>query len=328
MAAAGYAFLIGDVVDFYNPGTGATVRTKIAQSSATGEVKLDGISDEWLNAQATAQHVKLFHRIKAGDQVDYYSQSSSTWVDAIVTQIRQMSGATEFQINMKSGVWFTSLHKNVRLHSALKVPDSPDLERHAKRLDVGARPTQFELTPGAAAVELDRGLLLHSQEAVRDARPPQLPLGHDPFVDRDPWASAQQNGKGPPAHADDMISKFEEMLGRGLAAQTKLINEQSSTINSNIVGMEQRLGQRLDAHDALHEEHKAKFVRQDKEIDALTSKMAGIEAMITSKMKGLSLTAQSKHQMEKEAFLGGFPHLPKPALKAKAEQFIGKRSDS
>ena len=53
-------------------------------------------------------------------------------------QIRQMSGATEFQINMKSGVWFTSLYKNVRFHSALKVLESPDPERHAKRMDVGS----------------------------------------------------------------------------------------------------------------------------------------------------------------------------------------------
>ena len=45
MAAEGYASLIGDVVNFYNRGTGATVRTKVAQSSATGEVKLEGISD-------------------------------------------------------------------------------------------------------------------------------------------------------------------------------------------------------------------------------------------------------------------------------------------
>ena len=41
--------------------------------------------------------------------------------------------------------------------------------------------------------------------------------------------------------------------------------------------MQQMLGKRLDAHDASHEEHTAKFMRQNKEIDALSSKMAGIE---------------------------------------------------
>ena len=46
--------------------------------------------------------------------------------------------------------------------------------------------------------------------------------------------------------------------------------------------------------------------------------------MITSYMKGLSPTAQSKHPTEKEAFLGGFPNLPKAAQKADAEQFIGE----
>ena len=191
MATPGGAFLVGDIVDFYNPGTATTTRTKIAESSATGEVKLVDISNEWLNASATTQHVKLIHRIAVGDKVDYFSQSSGAFIDATVTQIRQTTGATEFQINMKAGMWFTTLHQSIRTHSDQPVPPSPEAERQAKRVDTGTRVMEFDMTPKGSAVVLDPSLLLTSQTSTTVGLP--VPPAFPSHLQRQ-----DQSGQAPP----------------------------------------------------------------------------------------------------------------------------------
>ena len=63
---------------------------------------------------------------------------------------------------------------------------------------------------------------------------------------------------------------------------------------------------------------------QDASIDDITLRMGKLEAIISSKMNGLSFASQPKSGAEREAFLGGFSEMPKKAFMAKAEQFVGK----
>lgn len=88
------SFLVGDIVDFCNPATGTTARTKISQSSATGKVVLDGISDQWLNASAVSACVKLVYRGKVGDTIEYVSTSGQVWRDAAIPAFRDTARLT------------------------------------------------------------------------------------------------------------------------------------------------------------------------------------------------------------------------------------------
>ena len=195
-------------IDVQNQGDGAPVRTRIVQSATSGEVILESISDQWLQAPAVKACVKLVHRVRAGDHLEYFSGSSQNWVEANVTKFRLEGCAGEFQINMKQGVWFTTLHQSIRLAPEHQpIPGSPATSQPgAKRQDVGAR---FEMTPGASIGTLDPSLFLQSSQTTQLPVAPPLPVSGVPA---DFWGQMQG-----------------------------LINNQTTQLNQTIVGVEQRL---------------------------------------------------------------------------------------
>ena len=184
------AFLVGDIVDFRNPTTGSNTRTKISQSAQTGEVVLEGVSDHWLNADAVKMHVTLVYRVRAGDKIEYFSNSQKAWQETDVTAARDTASAGEFQISAKPLTWFTLCSPHIRATSGLlPVPNSPGTPR-AKRQDTGTKVMEIAMTPGvSAASELDPSLLLQSQASVGQAAPSSATVtGGGLHVD--PWASA------------------------------------------------------------------------------------------------------------------------------------------
>ena len=283
-------FFVGDFVEFFNPSTSTSIRTKISHSSESGAVVLDGVSSEWLNPEAVKQYVKLIYRAKEGDQVEYFSNTQKTWQETEITKTRFSGTAGEFQISAKPGMWFTLVSQSIRVIRDLPIPESPGSPR-AKRLDTGTRTMEVALTPGAASTALDSSLLLPSTQAGPCT---QMPTG--------PTSAPL----GPHATSDDFWSKFD------------------SKMSVHIAGFEERLGQRLDVHDERLDVLEKNDETQNAEIASLKTQMAKIEATISTKMAGLTLSSQTKHKTEKEAFLSGFANLPKNALKTKAEQFIGK----
>ena len=157
---AAFTHLVGDIIDFSNPVTSTTTRTKVIQSAPTGEVILDSASDQgWLNAAAVMQHIKLAYRIKTGDKLEYYSDSQQSWIDTVVTQFRELGQAGEFQVDKKVGMWLTLISPKIRFTSDLPpVPDTPPPA--AKRAATDSRPIEAAMTPTATSAALTRACCL------------------------------------------------------------------------------------------------------------------------------------------------------------------------
>ena len=342
------SFFVGDIVDFHNPNAAAPTRTRVLQSATTGELVLEGVSDrgQWLLAQAVTAHVTLVHRLQKGDMVEYFSSSGQNWIETEIMKFRIENCVGEFQVDKKLGVWFTAIHPNIRLCAADKpVPPSPSAEPPlAKRQDVGARSTQFEMTPGANNVIVDASLLFLDDDvsaslgsAAFPAAPALPAPGADcsraatraaPTAGQDPWAaSAAKLPAGsqrlPDASGGLTLTSMRNLL---LEGEERLVNR----FDVKIDGLETRMGQRMTVVETTQAEHGTKLSAviehnevQDADIAALKVQMTKVEAMISAKMKTLSLAQDSKHETDKEAFLGGFADMPKDTLKRKAEEFIG-----
>lgn len=182
------------------------------------------------------------------------------------------------------------------------------------------------MTPGvSAASELDPSLLMQSQVSVGHAAPSSATVtgGGLPV---DPWASAaaQLPGHTPAAAAcvppfSPAPITFEQMKQLQAGTEDRL----KGHINQQVGGLEERLTVRISAQDARIGTLETNDDKQDTEISALKVQVAKIEQLISTKMSSLSLGVQSRHDTDREAFLGGFGNLPKETLKRKAAEFVG-----
>ena len=106
------------------------------------------------------------------------------------------------------------------------------------------------------------------------------------------------------------------------------LSHETSTVTSNtdgkVAGLEARLAESIAAQDAKVDAITENDKKQNASIFDLNARMAKVESLKSSKVGGPFLPTRSNHDICKEAFLGGFPKLPKNILKAKAERFVGE----
>ena len=258
-------------------------------------------------------------RFTVNEKVLYASASQGGHV---LTQVTSVLDTGEIELHCKPGYFFPvcEQERKIRKHEQssptpvqVKLPHTPTA---SQQLDVAAAApitSRSGLTPdakrpntGAAETAMT---MPGSQPQHVFLTASAIPTG--PTVD---FSAASAAAFQPPllpgmtGQVDPSAAFWAQMRG--------LIDSQTSQLNTTIVGVEQRLGERLDTHEVRISGH-------DAEIAELRAEMANMKTDIVAR-RSASVPPNAKQDVSKEAFLGGLPNMKSERLEARAREFVSQ----